>query len=156
MRNHFYSYLTKKYYIRSSSAFKKVIHRACHCSIGWPNSWIIWERQSHTWGFYWFIQGLWPCNIIKKLENYEIKCTNFAWFRNYSTNRKQYIQITNDSKSHLRNTTFVPQGSFLGPLLFAVYVNFLQSSSKILNPIMFAEETNLFYEHKNIIKFSPH
>ena len=40
---------------------------------------------------------------LKKLENYGIKGTNLAWFRSYLINRKQYIQITNDSKSDLRN-----------------------------------------------------
>ena len=57
--------------------------------------------------------------LLKKLENYGIKDTNLAWFRSCLKNRKQYIQITNDSKSDLRNTTCgVAQGSILGPLLF--------------------------------------
>ena len=58
-----------------------------------------------------------------------------------------------DSKRVLRNTTCgVPYCSILGLLLFLVYVNDHPSSSKILNPIMFANDTNLFHEHKNIIK----
>ena len=45
----------------------------------------------------------------------------------------EYIKITDDSKSDLRNTTCgMPQSSILGLLLFLVYVNDLPSSSKIL------------------------
>ena len=66
-------------------------------------------------------------------------------------NRKQYTQVTIDSKSDLRNTTCgVPQDSILGPLLLLVYVYDLPS--KILHPSMFADDTNLFYENKNIVK----
>ena len=91
--------------------------------------------------------------LLKKLENYGINDTILAWFRSYLTYRKQYIQITNDSKSDLRNTTCgVPQGSILRPLLFLVYVNNLPSSSKILNPIMFADDAYHLNEYKNIIK----
>ena len=46
----------------------------------------------------------------------------------------------------------VPQGSIFGLLVFLVYFNDLSFSSKILNPIMFANNTNLFYDHKNVIK----
>ena len=43
----------------------------------------------------------------------------------------------------------MPQGSILGPLLFLVYVNDLHKAS-VLDPIMFADDANLFYSHQNI------
>ena len=46
----------------------------------------------------------------------------------------------------------VLQGSILGPLLFLLYVNDLKNASSVLDPIMFADDTNLFYTHSNIQK----
>ena len=46
----------------------------------------------------------------------------------------------------------VPRGSILGPLLFLSYVNYLKNASFVLDPIMFADDTNLFYIHSNIQK----
>ena len=60
-------------------------------------------------------------------------------------NRKQYIQVGENSKTDLKYVTCgVPQGSILGPLLFLVYIYNLP------NLIMFAYDTNLFFSNKDV------
>ena len=59
--------------------------------------------------------------------------------------------INNDNKTNEEKVTCgVPQGSILGPLLFFIYVNDLPSASNLVNTIMFADDANLFLEHKDI------
>ena len=66
--------------------------------------------------------------LCGKLERYGARNDELRWFVSYLAGRKQFCRVNGtDSKVNPVNIG-VPQGSFLGPLLFLVYtMTFLQS-----------------------------
>ena len=43
-----------------------------------------------------------------------------------------------------------PQCSIIGPLLFLIFVNDLNNATKVLDPVLFADNANLFCSDNNI------
>ena len=72
------------------------------------------------------------------------------WFQSYRSTRKQFISYDLKETTMENITCGVLQDSILRPLLFLIYVNDLEKASSLLKPIMFADDTNLFYSHNNI------
>ena len=88
--------------------------------------------------------------LLSKLENYGIRGCALEWFRSYLSDRKQYVSVNGSNSNLLSITCGVPQGSVLGPLLFLIYINDLPNASKKLTFYLFADDTNIYYESKDL------
>ena len=88
--------------------------------------------------------------LLTKVYHYDIRGVPYNWFKNYLSNRHQYVYINSTKSDKLPVICGVPQGSILGPLLFLLYINDLSTVSNLLTFIMFADDTNIFVSGHNL------
>ena len=88
--------------------------------------------------------------LLSKMEHYGIRGCALEWIKSYLSNRKQYVSVNGSNSNLLPITCGVPQGSVLGPLLFLIYINDLPNASKKLTFYLFADDTNIYYESKDL------
>ena len=88
--------------------------------------------------------------LLDKLDRYGIRGNANSFFRSYLSKRKQYTVINGVDSSICDVKCGVPQGSVLGPLLFALYINDIYRAVGKDNIRLFADDTALFMCNANL------
>ena len=88
--------------------------------------------------------------MLNKLWHYGFWGSALDWIKSYLSNRAQYVTYNGVNSNSVKITYGGPPGSILGPLLFLLYVNDIANVSKIVNPILYADDTNIFLDGDDV------
>ena len=88
--------------------------------------------------------------LLDKLDRYGIRGHANRFFRSYLSDRHQCTVIYGVNSTLKDITCGVPQGSVLGPLFFAIYINDLYNAVGQNDVRLFANNTALFMHHPDL------
>ena len=87
--------------------------------------------------------------LINKLKSLGVAGKSLEWFRSYLSGRVQQTMCVNALSPPAKITMGVPQDSNLGPLLFLVYINGIQSELQHSKMTMFADDMAFNYHESS-------
>ncbi|CAB0037066.1 unnamed protein product [Trichogramma brassicae] len=92
--------------------------------------------------------------LIEKLRSVGCNTLSLRWFISYLSDRRIAVRHENGSLTASCSTTSgIPQGSVLGPLLFAVFVNDLHTVLQHSNHIVYADDTQISLHTTTLIAY---
>ena len=90
--------------------------------------------------------------LLEKMECVGFKKPVIEWFKSYLSNREFVVSIEGVFSEESLLICEVPQGSILGPLLFLIYINDLSQSLSESASNLYAHDTCIYYQLKDIQK----
>ena len=85
--------------------------------------------------------------LLYKLHHYGVRGLPYEWFKSYLSDRSLQTKINGKLLPPTLINFGVPQRLILGPLLFLIYVYDLPKCLTSDQAIMFANDTNLFFNN---------
>ena len=81
--------------------------------------------------------------LLEKLSCYGLRNNGLSLLQSYLSNRSQCCSVNGKISGFMPIPCRVPQGSFLGPLPFIIYMNDLQNITSTCDISMYADDTHL-------------
>lgn len=88
--------------------------------------------------------------LLSKMEKYGITGIPNNWFRDYLSERYQIVMYDGAKSEPRKNTLGVPQGSILGPLLFILYINDIDTILENCKLNLFADDTLITMSDRDV------